>query len=255
MAPAQAFLCRYLWYFSLAIALSYLRASLCIVNDLSLVEVPSLWLLLLNQDRNVTTGLGSECFWGKLVFSNKRRLWLKIMHASPWSTVTTAHRKGQTLQGLFSPLQPSLGTNWAPSAAARALPQITWAVCGDLRWPGRSSRRYLPLASALSLPLGVTNVTNFTLRSSTLCEHLYRPALETYFPGPLKSSKKSLSRAGVLHLPRSVITRTRTWRLRHLNSACKILRRRKLVYVWTKVYLKLPCPHNTEEREEEWLCW
>lgn len=71
MAAAQVFLCRYLWCFSLEIPLSYLKAFLCIVNDLSEVEVPSLWLLP-NQDRNVTTGLGTGFSWGELVFSNKR---------------------------------------------------------------------------------------------------------------------------------------------------------------------------------------
>lgn len=50
---------------------SYLKALLCVVNDLSEVEIPSLWLLL-NQDRNVTTGLATEFSRGELVFSNKR---------------------------------------------------------------------------------------------------------------------------------------------------------------------------------------
>lgn len=112
MAPAQAFLCRYLWYFSLEIPPSYLKASLCIVNDLSLVEVPSPWLFL-NQDRNVTMGLAAESSWGEPVFSNKRWLGLKVIQASLWSTVTTEQKKkkkGQNPLG-FSPLKPLLRIN------------------------------------------------------------------------------------------------------------------------------------------------
>lgn len=119
---------------------SYLKALLCVVNDLSEVEIPSLWLLL-NQDRNVTTGLATEFSWGELVFSNKRWRWLKVIPASLRSAATTEwEKKGQNPLG-FLPVNPSLRINReqlllchrSPELSMKAL-RCLWEIC----------RKYLP---------------------------------------------------------------------------------------------------------------
>lgn len=141
MVPAQAFSCKYLWYFPLEICLSYLRASLCIVNDLSLVEVPSLWLLW-NQDRNATTGLGSEGNPGKTgIFKWKVTVIKNDACLTVISCDNCREGKGQNPLGFPpSPASPQNKLCCFFSSACPATAHLSWP------WFWETGRKDLPLS-------------------------------------------------------------------------------------------------------------
>lgn len=220
MAPAQAFLCRYLWYFSLEIPLSYLKALLCIVNDLSEVEVPSLWLLL-NQDRNVTTGLATEFSRGELVFSNKRWRWLKVIPASLRSAATTEReKKGQNPLG-FLPVNPSLRINREELLLCHRSPELSMkALC--CLW--EIGRKYLP-RNLCSIPASGSgkSVKLNSKKRYTLWVSLPRNSLPRTTDGPQEQPlpcRKPLPQP--LPLSQELRMRTGMGHLCRLPSACKI---------------------------------